>query len=281
MPTKPYAGTQSVRRAMSLLKVFSDERPEWGLTEIAREARLNKTTAYRLLTALEAEGMVARGPVTEAWRLGPEAITLGALALRSNDLMAAARHELEALVRETGEAASLEVLVGDQVVILDGVEGPSVVGASPEVGTRWPAHATSTGKVLLAAERAGLGKRPGGRVGSLPRRLRRLTPRTITDPGRLDRELERVLDRGWATAIEELEVGYVAVGAPVRDHDLRVLAAISVGGPASRLSGDRIPVLARRVVRTADRVSRRLGGRGGFLDQEGRAVSTASTAGTR
>lgn len=269
VPTKPYAGTQSVRRAMSLLKEFTDERPEWGLSDLARAVRLNKTTAYRLLTALEVEGMVARSPGGDAWRLGPEAIALGALALRSNELMAAARPALEALVRETGETASLEALAGDEVVILDGVEGPSLVGASPDVGTRWPAHATSTGKVLLAAERAGLGRRPRGRSSGLPRRLERLTPRTITDSGRLLRELERVLERGWAKAVEELEVGYVAVGAPVRDHELRVLAAISVGGPASRLTEDRIPELVRRVVRAADRTSRRLGGRGGFGDQRG------------
>jgi len=252
MPIKPYAGTQSVRRAIALLKMFSDEHPEWGLSELAREIGLNKTTAYRLLTALQSEGMVARSPLTEGWRLGPEAITLGALALRSNDLVSAARPELEALVRETGETASIEVLVGDDVLILDGVEGPSLVGASSEVGTRWPAHATSTGKVLLAAE----ARRSGAR-----RRLRKLTPRTIIDPDRLDRELERVRERGWATAIEELETGYVAVGAPVRDHELRVVAAISIGGPAARLTKDRIPELARRVVRTADRISRRLGGR--------------------
>ena len=247
--SKPYAGTQSVRRAIALLKVFSDERPEWGLSELARAARLNKTTAYRLLTALEAEGMVARSAPSEAWRLGNEAIVLGALALRSNDLMTAARPELEALVRETGETASLEILVGDEIVILEGVEGPSLVGASSEVGTRWPAHATSTGKVLLAA-------RDGVRR---PRPLRKLTPRTITDPVRLHRELDRVRERGWASAVEELEVGYVAVGAPVLDHAGRALAAISVGGPAARLTSRRIPRLARRVVDGAHRISIRLG----------------------
>lgn len=263
MPTtdsssKPYAGTQSVRRAIALLKVFSEQRPEWGLSELARAARLNKTTAYRLLTALQAEGMVARSPASETWRLGAEAIALGAHALRSNDLVTAARPELEALVRETGETATLEVLVGNDIVILDGVEGPSLVGASSEIGTRWPAHATSTGKVLLAAERphsAGRPHPPGRRGG----RLRRLTPRTITDRDRLERELERVRKRGWASAIEELEPGYVAVGAAVLDRGGRALAAISVGGPAARLTAQRIPRLGRSVVEHARRISRSLG----------------------
>ncbi len=272
MSAKPYAGTQSVRRAIALLKMFSDERREWGLTDLAREVDLNKTTAYRLLTALESEGMVARDPKTEAWRLGSGAITLGALALRSNDLVRAARPELQTLVEETAETASLEVLVGDEVLILDEVEGPSVLGASSDVGTRWPAHATSTGKVLLAAERAGLGRVTHTRQRPLPRRLRKLTPRTITTPDRLDHELARVLERGWAAAVEELEIGYVAVGAPIRDHELRVLAAVSIGGPVTRLTQDRIPDLARRVVGAADRTSRSLGGRGGFSDGSGPPV---------
>lgn len=259
IPTRPYTGTQSVRRAIALLKVFRDERPEWGLTEIADEAGLNKTTAYRLLTALEAEGMVARASHGDAWRLGTETIALGALALRSNDLVTAARPELAALVRETGETATLEVLDGDEVLIMDGVEGPSLVGASTEVGTRWPAHATSTGKVLLAA---GLERdvTPDDRgAGRARRRLRKITSRTITDPVRFERELTRVSERGWAQAVEELETGYVAVGAPVRDHAGVAVAAISIGGPATRLTRGRIPGLARRVVKATDRVSRRLG----------------------
>ena len=260
MPARPYPGTQSVRRAIALLKVFSDQRPDWGLTDIAREASLNKTTAYRLLTALEAEGMVARTSQGEAWRLGAGVIAMGALALRSNDLVSVARPELEALVRDTGETATLEVLVGSEILILDAVQGPSLVGASSEIGTRWPAHATSTGKVLLADRRVH-GKAARGRNGSRGsrRRLRRFTPRTITEPRRLDRELSRAIDRGWATAVEELEEGYAAIGAPVRDHDGRAVAAISVGGPAARITKARIPELARQVVRAADRTSRRLG----------------------
>jgi DNA-binding IclR family transcriptional regulator len=257
--SKPYTGTQSVRRAIALLKAFSDERPEWGLTEIAREARLNKTTAYRLLTALEAEGMVTRASQGDAWRLGNETIVLGALALRSNDLVTAARPELAALVRETGETATLEILVGDEVLIVDGVGGPSLVGAGTEIGTRWPAHATSTGKVLLAALLENGGIPASLDVEPTRRRLKKVTSRTITDPARFQRELERTAERGWAAAIEELETGYVAVGAAVRDHEGTAVAAISIGGPATRLTRARIPELARTVVRASDRASRRLG----------------------
>lgn len=252
MSVKPYPGTQSVRRALSLLKVFHDERPEWRLSEIARASGLNKTTAYRLLTALEAEGMLTRAG--EIWRLGNEAVALGASALRSNDLLTIARSELKSLVRETGETATLEILSGDVVVIVDGVAGPALVGASSEVGTRWPAHATSTGKALLAAGDAARGRRSLGL-----RRLPRLTQRTITDRGRLERELEQTRARGYATAFEELEAGYAAVGAAVRDRDGRAVAAISVGGPTGRLTRETLRELGPRVVAAADRISRRLG----------------------
>ena len=207
--------------------------------------------------------MVARSSQGDAWRLGNETIASGALALRSNDLLTAARPELADLVRETGETATLEVLVGDEVLIVDGVEGPSVVGASTEIGTRWPAHATSTGKVLLAAALDSGGALPLRELETSRRRLRKVTSRTITDPNRFRRDLERISERGWAAAIEELETGYVALGAPVHDHHGKAVAAISIGGPATRLTRSRIPGLARRVVRASDRVSRRLGFRQG------------------
>ena len=92
-----YPGAQTVSRAVALLKAFTDAQPERGAAELARSVGLNKTTAYRLLKALEHEGMVARSPATDAFRLGPEVIALGARALRSNDLRSASRAELEAL----------------------------------------------------------------------------------------------------------------------------------------------------------------------------------------
>src|SRR5262245_12218403 len=108
MTNVPYPGTQAVRRAVALLKAFTDEQPEWGLTELARALKLNKTTAYRLLTALEKEGFVARSPA-DAYRLGPEAIALGGRALRSNDLRSVSHAELEWLAQITKETATLEV----------------------------------------------------------------------------------------------------------------------------------------------------------------------------
>jgi DNA-binding IclR family transcriptional regulator len=253
------AGTLAVARALRITRAFTDARPDWTLAELSRELRLSKPTAFRLLGALEQGGLVARSGAAGSFRLGPGAIELGARAQRANSVVAAARPELEALTRATSETSSVEILTGSDTLILDEVQGGHLIGTSPSVGTRWPAHATSTGKVLLAAAQASdpevvrrLARRTGGR-------LRVLTPCTIRSPARLGAELHRVLRQGYSTAIGELEAGYVAIGAPIRAHDGRVVAAISLGGPASRFSDARIPPLARAVREAAARISLRLG----------------------
>ena len=252
-----YPGTQAVSRAVGLLKAFTPEAPELRLQELCSGQGLNKTTAYRLLKALEAEGMVERAPAGDAWRLGPEIVALGSRALGGVDLRATAREELRALAAETRETVTLEVLAGADTLILDEAMGGHVIGTMPSVGTRWPAHATSTGKALLAALSA------EGRAALLPARLARPTPRTIGERSALERELQRVASRGYATSIEELEPGFVAVAAVVRSSAGQPLGAISVGGPRSRI-GVRLEALGRRVSAVAARLSARLGYRDGM-----------------
>jgi DNA-binding IclR family transcriptional regulator len=253
------AGTQAVVRALRILHAFADARPEWTLADLSRELGLSKPTAFRLLLALEHEGLVVRHDTLNTYRLGPAAIELGARAQRANSVASAARPELETLTRATGETSSVEILAGDDTLILDEVQGGHLIGTSPSVGTRWPAHATSTGKVLLAAAVEedpdlvrGMARRTGGR-------LRGMTPSTIRSVPRLISELARVSRQGYATAVGELEAGYVAIGAPVRRHDGRILAAISLGGPSTRFSDARLPGLIRAVREAGGRISHRLG----------------------
>jgi IclR family transcriptional regulator, acetate operon repressor len=253
------AGTQAVARALRIARTFTDARPEWSLAALSRELGISKPTALRLLNALEREGLIVRHDTSGAYRLGPAAIELGARAQRSNSIASAARPEMEVLTRATGETASIEILSGTETVILDEVQGGHLIGTSPSVGTRWPAHATSTGKVLLAAALEQdpsviqrMSKRSGGK-------LRRLTTCTIGTASRLVAELTRVSRQGYSTAIGELEAGYVALGAPVRNHEGRVVAAVSLGGPSTRFTDSRIPRLVRLVREAADRISQRLG----------------------
>jgi len=238
---------------MRLLKMFRDDRADWRLAELAKATGLHRATAHRLLAALEREGMVARDSSGEGYRLGPEAIALGGRALRANGLRTAARPELETLAERTGETATLEVPDGREMLILDEVVGTALVGASALIGTRWPAHATSTGKAMLAA------RPPSVRRTMAGARLARLTERTLTSPTALARDLARAMQRGYATAVDELERGYAAVGAVVRDGLGNAVGAVSVGGPSARFPASRVTTLGREVRDAAARISARLG----------------------
>jgi IclR family acetate operon transcriptional repressor len=250
---EPYPGTQAVMRAIALLKTFSDEQPELGLAELARLVGLNKTTAYRLLTALESERMVTRNPATDAYRLGPAMITLGGQAVRANDLTSVSQPELAALAGQVGEATTLEILVDNDVLVLLEVPGGHLVSTNQSVGTRWPAHATSTGKVLLAH------LPPAGLEAKLQTPLLGLTDRTIIDPVEFRRELESVRQQGYAIADQEIEIGFMAIGAGIRDHNGQIVAAISVNGPTARLTPDRNPEVIEQVQAAAGRISGQLG----------------------
>jgi DNA-binding IclR family transcriptional regulator len=250
---KPYGGTQAVVRALSILKAFSDDRPLWTLAELARSLNLNKTTVFRLLTALESEGLVRRDSITETYALGPEMVMLGARAMRSYTLLEASKPELKSLADTSRETATLEILAGKDVLILEEIRGTHLIGSVQSIGTRWPAFATSTGKSMLAylpAEQLATILK-----GTLPQ----YTPKTITDPERLRKEFVEVRRRGYAIADEALELGFRAVGSPVFQHDGKVIGAISVGGPSARMTLERLPAFGRLVNRMALQISTRLG----------------------
>lgn len=251
----PYPGTQAVHRAFMVLKAFDANHPQWSVSELARHIGLHKTTTFRLLGALTHEGMLERDETTGIYRLGAELIALGTQALRSTDLYLASHAVLEDLARDTGETATIEILVGEETVILDEVHGRHLVGGHPDFGLRFPAHATSTGKLLLAAERFGVpSERSMRRV-----TLTRLSPKTIVDDAAFERELAKVWRDGFATAVEEIEMGYSAIGAPIRNFGGRTVAAISIGGAKARFTRVRMAELSIRIREAALLVSRRLG----------------------
>jgi DNA-binding IclR family transcriptional regulator len=232
-------GAQAAVRALRLLKSFTRTAPEHTLAELSAAHALTKTTTHRLLSALESEGLVARNAQTGSYRLGPAAVALAADAMHSHDLRATMHPILERLAAETGETATLEVLHEGAVLILDEVAGPHVLSSSGHIGTRWPLHATSTGKVLLAFQQAAFA--------SLRRPLARYTRATITEITALSREIQRVRERGYAMVLGELEDGFNAVAVPVRDALGSVAGAVSLGGSAARLGRRELTQLAARL----------------------------------
>lgn len=227
----PPQGAQAALRALRLLKLFTPEKPELKLAEVSAMTGLNKTTTHRLLQALQSESMLDRNPAGGAYRLGPALMALGVQALSSNDLRLRARPILKQMAQHTGETATLEVPIDDMMLILDEVSGSHFVGAAANVGTRWPMHATSTGKALVAFDDQG--------VQRLGTQLQALTPKTITQRGELDRQLRDIRRRGFAETVDELEDGFSGVAAVVRSGTGKVLGALSICGPTQRLSAER------------------------------------------
>lgn len=248
-------GTQSVLRAISLLKALTDRGPELDLGELTEEVGLARTTTHRLLSALESEGLVARNRASGAYRLGPIAIAMGAQALRANDLRDLARPFLESLAERSGESVTLEVISGDRMLIIDEVSGRHLVMASADLGTAWAIHGTASGKAVLAAM-------PPKKLDEiLGKRLPRLTDRTITDPEALRRDLRRSASRGYAITREELTEGFSAVGAAILDADGQPVAAIALGGPPGRMPRSRLDEFGPHVTAAARQVSSLLGHR--------------------
>jgi DNA-binding IclR family transcriptional regulator len=214
---------QSADRALAILAAFSAARPELGVSELAAELGMHKSTVSRLLAVLQARGLVRRDG--DRFSPGPELARLGAVAVGSLALTQVAREPLERLARDTGETVNLAVRQGDQALNVHQVQTAHFVGMTDWTGRGAPLHASANGKVLLAFG-----------SGGLPEELEALTPRTITDPAALRSELEGVRRRGYATAAEELELGLHAVAAPVFDCFGVCVAAVSVSGPSYRLT---------------------------------------------
>jgi len=227
----PPQGAQAALRAIRLLKLFTAEAPELQLAEVSSLSSLNKTTTHRLLQALLSEELLDRNPGSGAYRLGPGMMALGVQALSSNDLRLRARPLLKRLAEETGETATLEVPIDDTMLILDEVTSKHFLGASGNVGTRWPIHATSTGKALIAFDQSG-----PDRLGP---ELTYLTSKTITQFDKLEKELGDIRRRGFAEVVDELEDGLSGVAAVVRGGMGEVLGALSICGPSQRMSESR------------------------------------------
>jgi len=247
----PIPGTQALSRAIRILQAFTDERPTWTLAALVVELDQKRSTIHRILSALEREGFLSRKPGGVEYQLGPELIVLGARALKATDVRDVARPELQALAKATGLDLTLDSSVGWGTLLLHEERGTNFLYMGTPVGTLWPAHASGTGKVLMAFAEEPLPEPPGGLVA--------ITDHTITSWKEWKDALAEIRKTGYATNIEELEYGYTTIAAPVKDRNGRTIAAISIGGPLHRMGRDRVPELAKILKAAALRISERLG----------------------
>jgi DNA-binding IclR family transcriptional regulator len=271
--SKPDTGPErkrlsSVATALQLLKSFSEEQVEIGISALARRLGVAKSTAHRLAATLVSEGMLEQDPETEKYRLGIALFRLGALVRRRMDVSNQARPYLYELREKTNETVHLAILDGTEIMYVYNLESTQAIRMRSDIGVRKPAYCTAEGQAILAF-------RPPEVIDQVIQRgLLPLTPQTITDPAKLLKALSVVRQRGCAIEDEESEIGMRSISAPIRNDAGEVVASVGVAGPATRLSKKAIAAFVPHVIETADLVSRRLGYRA--ADQARSAVSIDS-----
>ena len=245
----------SVTNAIALLKAFSDEESELGVSALARRLRLAKSTAFRLASTLVEAGMLEQDEKSGRYRLGVAVFELGSLVRRKIDISFEAKPWLMALREQTDEAVNLSILDQGGVVCVNFLESKKLNRISSRVGLRKPVHCTAEGKALIAFHPAAMIERV------IDAELERRTLRTVVSPAALKEEFAAIWARGYATEEEEYEMGVRGIAAPIRDDSGVPVAAVGVTGPTRRLTRARLPGLVRDVDAVAKAISMRLGHR--------------------
>ena len=251
MNRSPYL-VPGLERGLRLLQLFRPGRTEIGAPDIARELALPRTTAFRLLQTLESLDFVERTSAG-AFRLGPAVLRLGFELVSSLDVGERGAEVLEKLSRDSGESTQLAILDGRELVVVLKKTPSSAFASNVQVGTRMPAHATVVGRTLLQDHDAGALRK------LFPeRQLKAYTPQTPKTVAELERLIAQDRARGYALSESAYESSISALAVPVRNHESRVVAALSIIVARSRLEPRRREELAQRAIAAAAELSRRL-----------------------
>jgi DNA-binding IclR family transcriptional regulator len=248
----------TVVNAMRLLEAFHDEE-ELGVTELSRLLGLHKNNVFRLLATLEAQGYIEQSSVSDRYRLGVRTLELGQSFLRGRTLLRRGRPTLASLASELQESTHLATLRDFEVVHLDGALGDQLVMTRQRVGERLPAHCSALGKVLIGCASEDVREAYDRSLASAGGLVAR-TDSTIVDRDKLFEHLRMVAGAGFALDLEECEPGLCCAAAPVFDASGRMVAALSVSGPAFRLGEEHLlRGVVPAVTRAAEALSRELG----------------------
>lgn len=224
-----------------------------GITELSRTVRLPKGTVHRLVSSLVAKGFLARNEATGRYRLGLSLFRLGSVFLNQMEVREAALPVLHELARLTGETVNLNIARDRRRVCIEKVESSHDIRHFVELGRPLPLYCGASGKVLLAFL-------PEEEIEAvIAEGLLPLTPRTVTDPQRLRRELAEIRRRGYAVSKDERVEGASAVSAPIYDSAGRVVAGLTISGPTYRFTPERVARFIELVKQGAARISASLG----------------------
>ena len=250
----PSDPASTVIKAVLAIEALAAAETGLGLSEIARHIESNRSSALRVLRALEQMRLVTQDPANRRYRLTLRLLELGTRALDQLHLPEVAQAHLRVLSDASGETAHLGVLEDWQVVFIGKAEPPNPIRLQARVGVRAPSHCTSLGKAMLS-------QLPEKTLDEYFKsyKLTRLTDRTVTSKADFLAQLRLVRQRGYAVDDEEHRDGICCIGAPVLRPGGDVVAAVSISGPAFRLHGRRLAALAPHVKEAAVRISHELG----------------------
>lgn len=243
-----------VTRVLKILEALHDAPRGLDLKGVAHATTINKSTAYRILAHLESEGYLFREN-TGAYCIGPKLVRLASATNHHSVLREVSQPILQQLWMATGETVNLAVPDGSEVLYVDVIESPHSFRLVSHPGMRRPMYCTALGKSILAFSP------PGHREKLLSSFApRRYTPLTLCSPAQLRKELAKVRQRGYAVDDQEATLGARCVGAPVFGESGKVVSAISVSGPTTRIGKKQVPVLGAKVAEAARAISARLVG---------------------
>ncbi len=252
---KPKAdgSVRTIKRAVAILRCLSTNKIEAGVTDISGQVELHKSTVSRLLSALQHEHLVEQNPSNGKYRLGIGLLSLASSAWQNNDLRQITQPFLVNLNKLTGETTNIAVFNGEECINISREISPQPIRYVGWVGRRTPIHCTATGKVVLAHLPVEIYET------LLPHELKSFTEHTITNRLDLIKSLAQIRKQGFAFALQEFEDGLNTIAAPIYDHSGRVLAAISISGPAYRMESDKIATYIPPLKKAAAGISKQLG----------------------
>lgn len=245
---------KSVSRALDIITMLSLKKGGLGVTEIANQIDINKSSVYRILSTLVQYGYVEQDTDTGRYKLGYKFLEISSKLLESIDLRGEARPFLQELENETNEVVHLVVYDQGEVVYIEKLEGNELLRMHSKVGKRAPMHCTSVGKAILA-------QLPDNVIESVLERkgMPVHTIHTITDKDVFMMELEQVRQKGYALDLEENELGITCIAVPIFDHTGKVVSAVSISGPTIRMTEERLEQLHKRMITIGKQISERLG----------------------
>lgn len=238
---------QSLARGLKILEIMAECEYGVGITELADQLGVDKSTASRLVQTLLKDGFVQKSEDGRTYILGPAVVNLSRSVITRMPLREAAKPFLRELVDASGECSHIAIYAQGKALYVDQMESPSTLRVNVEVGQLAPLHCTALGKVLLA-----FGDYP------IPIELEQYTPKTIIDVQDLQKELRVIREQGYAIDDEEFDRDVRCIAAPVFDFRNKLVGAIGISGPAARLNHQQIDQFAPQIMNIARQLSDKL-----------------------